>query len=594
MLPVRNFCVIAHIDHGKSTLCDRFLEITGAVEKRNMRSQLLDSNPIERERGITIKLAPVRMKYNGHVLNLIDTPGHVDFSYEVSRSLAACEGAILVVDATQGVQAQTIGNTQKAKAEGLTIIPVVNKIDLPGAAVDETIRELQEIFGFAREEIFLISAKTGENCEILLRAVVDRIPAPKGRADKPLRALIFNSQYDSFKGVVLAVKVIDGQIDSGDFIKGQTLKFAATGAICQPLEIGFFQPQLQKSGRIGNGEVGYVATGLKNLELCQIGDTIYIEEGIKPLPGYSQPKPMVFAGIFPLDNEDFLGLKTALKKLKLTDSALFLKPIVSQALGSGFYAGFLGLLHCDIVKERLWREFNQSVILTNPSVEYRVVTWDKPGQEEEIANPSDFPPPEKIREIKEPMVEMAIFSPTAYLGELIKLCEEKRGRMINLEYLEKTVKLTYFLPLAEIITDFYDRLKSASSGFASVSYEFNGYQSADIEKIDILLNGQKIDALSFAAEKKAAGHIARGLVEKLSLLLPRHQFQIPVQAAVGGKVIARADVKPFRKDVIQKLYGGDRSRKDKLLEAQKKGKKKMKNVGKVTVPQNAFFEIFKR
>ncbi len=641
-MSIRNFCVIAHIDHGKSTLCDRFLEITGTVEKRKMQSQLLDSNPIERERGITIKLAPVRMIYHApnpkfeyrnskqiqninsqnpkrfehlnlnnlsivsdlgfrasnfdseYILNLIDTPGHIDFSYEVSRSLAACEGAIVVVDATQGVQAQTIGNTLKAIEQGLVVVPVINKIDLPNADIESTKKELVEIFGFKEEEIILVSAKTGENCEKLLQEVIKRVPPPHipNVETRNLRALIFNSFYDSFKGVVIEVKVVSGEINIKDFNEKNTLKFLATRGQCVPIEVGYFKPQMEASGIIKTGEVGYVATGLKDLSLAQIGDTAATDFGAAALPGYTQPKPFVFAGLFPIDNNEFIALKSAIEKLKLKDSALVIKPITSAALGNGYHAGFLGMLHCEIVKERLNREFNLQVIVTSPTVEYKIIL--EQGAEVFVDNPTDFPTPEKIREIYEPIATLEIFTPEKFLGGLITLCEDKRGKMINMEYFKRSVKLTYKIPFGEIISDFYDRLKSISSGFASVSYEISGFSKVRAEKVDILLNAQKIDALSFIAEKSRVEALSRAMVEKLQNVIPRQQYKIAIQAAIGGKVIARADVNPFRKDVLKKMSGGDRSRKDKLLEAQKKGKKKMKQIGRVAIPQEAFFEVFKR
>jgi GTP-binding protein LepA len=608
---IRNFCVIAHIDHGKSTLCDRFLEITGTIEKRNMQAQLLDSNPIERERGITIKLAPVRMEWKGYILNLIDTPGHIDFSYEVSRSLAACEGAILVVDATQGVQAQTISNTFAAIKQGLKIIPVINKIDLQNADMESTKKELAEIFGFQEEEIILISAKNGKNCERLLQEVIERVPAPSvSRVETPreignlshgaslqdnknsLRALIFNSVYDSFKGVVIAVKIVDGQFNLKEFNEKNTLKFLATHRTCMPIESGYFKPTMKSQGILMMGEVGYIATGLKDLHLAQIGDTVTTSWEATPLPDYIQPRPMVFAGLFPVDSNQFLELKKSLEKLQLTDSALYIKPVTSMALGNGFHAGFLGLLHCEIIRERLFKEFSLEVLVTNPTVEYKIVSTH--GEEKIIDNPTDFPENEKIREIYEPVVTAEVFAPKEYVGGLITLCEDKRGQMMNLEYFEKTAKLTYKMPYSEIITDFYDRLKSISSGYASLSYEPHGFEKAEIVKIDILLNEVAVDALSFMVEKSRAIYASREITRKLKDVIPRQQFRIAIQAAIGGKIICREDVNPFRKDVLKKMSGGDRSRKDKLLEAQKKGKKKMKNIGSVAIPQNAFFDIFRR
>lgn len=647
---IRNFCVIAHIDHGKSTLCDRFLEITHTIEKRNMSAQLLDSNPIERERGITIKLAPVRMIYkansnnetqsskqidhtsSGHpresgdpgldsrlrgndktgevsnfgigisnlgseyILNLIDTPGHIDFSYEVSRSLAACEGAVLVVDATQGVEAQTISNTLAALNQGLTIIPVINKIDLPNANIEKTKEELKNIFGFKDDEILLISAKTGKNCEEVLLEVIKKIPPPKefhsALPGVGLRALIFNSFYDTFKGVVIAVKVISGEFKFSDYHEKNTLKFLGTHGECLPIECGFFKPQMEKTEKIGLGEVGYIATGLKDLKMCRIGDTISDVWGSEPLPGYAPIKHFVYAGIYPIDQDGFLSLKNAIEKLMLTDSSLSVRPVTSKSLGNGFHIGFLGLLHADIVKERLSREFNQEVILASPTVEYKVILTS--DEELLVDNPINFPDVSKIEKILEPMVDVSIFTPKKYIGDIITLCEEGRGEMIALDYYEDTVNIKYKMPYQEIITDYYDKLKSVSQGYASLSYEFIGFQEADIVKIDILLNGQVIDALSFMVERSKSVRIAKDVIEKLRKVIPRQQYAVAIQAAIGGKIIARGDVNPFRKDVLKKMSGGDRSRKDKLLEAQKKGKKRMKMMGNVEVPSSAFAEVFKK
>jgi GTP-binding protein LepA len=637
---IRNFCVIAHIDHGKSTLCDRFLEITHTVEKRNMEAQLLDSNPIERERGITIKLAPVRMIYksqsvilrnemtkdlpeedsspakpdqnddshnqknnvlsngtmeqwnNGeYILNLIDTPGHIDFSYEVSRSLAACEGAVLVVDATQGVEAQTISNTLAALKQGLVIIPVINKIDLPNANIEKTKEELKNIFAFNDSEILYISAKTGVGCENLLDEVVKRIPPPKGEKDKPLRGLIFNSYYDTFKGVVIAVKITDGEFDMKNFQDKKTLKFLGTKGECFPIECGFFKPKMVLSDKILTGEVGYVATGLKELKLCRIGDTVTSDWTVEQLPGYTEVKHFVFAGIYPMDQEGFLPLKNALEKLQLTDSSLSVKPISSKSLGNGFHVGFLGLLHADIVKERILKEFNQEVIMATPTVEYEVLLTN--GEKITVDNPINFPDVAKIESVFEPIVEVSIFSPKKYIGDILKINEDGRGEMINMDYFEDTVDIKYKIPYQAIITDYYDKLKSVSSGYASLSYDFVGFQEADIVKIDVLLNAESVDALSFMVERSKALYQSRNIIEKLRVVIPRQQYAVAIQAAIGGKIIARGDVQPFRKDVLKKMSGGDRSRKDKLLEAQKKGKKRMKQIGNVEVPQSAFAEVFR-
>lgn len=605
---IRNFCVIAHIDHGKSTLCDRFLEITKTVEKRSMEEQLLDSNPIERERGITIKLAPVRMIYRPNsefILNLIDTPGHIDFSYEVSRSLAACEGAILVVDATQGVEAQTISNTLAAINQGLVIIPVINKIDLPNANIEKTKEELKNIFGFKDEEILLISAKTGENCENVLLEVIRKIPPPipdlviktgnnEFSSEKPekLRALIFNSFYDSFKGVVIAIKIVSGEFDISDFQNENTLKFLGTKGECLPIECGYFKPKMEKGRSIKTGEVGYIATGLKDLKLCRIGDTIADNWDEKPLPGYAEIKHFVFAGVYPLNENGFLPLKTSLEKLMLTDSSLSVKPVTSKSLGNGFHVGFLGLLHADIVKERLLREFNQEVILASPTVEYKIILTNK--EEMLIDNPINFPDVSKIEKILEPIVNVSIFTPKKYIGGIISLCEDGRGQMLNFEYYEDTVNVRYKMPYQEIITDYYDKLKSVSQGYASLSYDFVGFEEADIVKIDILLNGQIVDALSFMVERSKAQKVAKSVIEKLKNAIPRQQFAVSVQAAIGAKIIARGDINPFRKDVLKKMSGGDRTRKDKLLEAQKKGKKRMKLMGSIEIPPSAFLEVFQK
>ena len=772
---VRNFAIIAHIDHGKSTLADRLLELTGTVAKRDMREQLLDSNPIERERGITIKLAPVRMVYKYHhvtskgfldtqgkmsnvkcqmsnihsrnqidakqqfnnitikqftdqqyILNLIDTPGHVDFSYEVSRSLAACEGAILVVDATQGVQAQTLAHLAQARQHGLAIIPLINKIDLPNARIEETARELAAL-GFpppgmdvamegshpsmGRMRSFctpiLISAKTGENVEQVLEAIVEHIPPPHGEPDKPLRALVFSSQYDPHKGVVVYVRVMDGNIHqrianknneytnknslndsyirTNSLFVDKRLRFLASGAEVTPLEIGYFEPQMRPCDALRTGEVGYLATGLKDIMLAKIGDTLTLKSikginvskvskvktftssdtsdtsdtSILPLPGYQEPKPMVFLSLFPLNAADYLAARQAMERLRLSDSAFTFRPISSLALGNGFHCGFLGLLHAEIVQERILREFGLTMIATSPSVEYRIKL--KPGidpkrlglqkitcrQKENcnnitiqqynnyilIQSAAEFPDQSLIEEIREPVMKVAIYSPKRYVGAVMQLCQDKRGHYIDMKYLyeESTiqqfnnlimeeakqkqqalrnsatyamVELTYLIPLSEMIVDFFDRLKSLSEGYASLDYEFSKYQLVQLVKLDILLNHEKVDALSLLIQPSASVRRGRELVERLAEVIPRQQFAIPIQAAIGsprcssgeagGKIIARADVKPFRKDVIQKLYGGDRTRKDKLLDAQKRGKERMKLIGRVQIPQSVFFEVLKR
>ncbi len=645
---IRNFCVVAHIDHGKSTLADRLLELTATVAKRDMAEQLLDSNPIERERGITIKLAPVRMEWKSYILNLIDTPGHVDFSYEVSRSLAACEGALLVVDATQGVQAQTLAHLHQARSHKLAIIPIINKIDLPNARIEETKKELVDL-GFRQEDILEISAKTGKNVEQVLEAVIKRVPSPQGGPDKSLRALIFSSQYDAHKGVVVFVRVVDGSISL------ERLKFVFSGAEVTPIEVGYFIPRMHASSGLVTGEVGYIATGLKDVRFAKVGDTITSlnviaskakqsleiasssersrDDNIVPLAGYQEPKPMVFLGLFPVDSAELTLAREAMEKLRLSDSAFTFRPISSLALGNGFHCGFLGLLHAEIVQERLLREFNLTMIATAPSVEYQVKyrgnviasTFDRLSvnsakQSLDIASSSErsrddkwisiesaseFPDPSTIEEVREPVMQVAIFTPKRFVGGVMQLAQEKRGVYVDLKYFgvesaplrqgfAGQAEFTYLIPLSEMIVDFFDRLKSATEGYASLDYEFYDYQSVDVVKMDVLVNKEKVDAFSVLVVESQAQFYGRDLVERLAGAIPRHQFQIPVQAAIGGQVIARADVKSFRKDVIQKLYGGDRSRKDKLLDKQKKGKAKMKMIGRVEIPQSAFFAVLKR
>ncbi len=648
---IRNFAIIAHIDHGKSTLADRLLELTGTVAKRDMAEQMLDSNPIERERGITIKLAPVRMSYSSHethesyVLNLIDTPGHVDFSYEVSRSLAACEGAILVVDATQGVQAQTLAHLHQARLRQgfggqtrapMTIIPVINKIDLPNARIEETREEL-ETLGFRKEEMIEISAKTGQNVKEVLAAIVERIPAPHGEPDKPLRALIFSSQYDPHKGVVVFVRVVDGNVGGDDsrlslkVPQGLALLFLASGAEVAPIEVGYFSPAMVASRDLATGEVGYIATGLKDVRFAKVGDTITTSDviarseatrqslkireiaspsertrndKIKPLEGYKEPKPMVFLGLFPVDSAELTLAREAMEKLRLSDSAFTFRPISSLALGNGFHCGFLGLLHAEIVQERLLREFNLTMIATAPSVEYQLTVKSKGTTT--IQSAAEFPDPSIVEEVREPVMQVTIFAPKRYVGSVMQLAQEKRGQYIDLKYFgadqaplrpsgfEGQAEFTYLIPLSEMIVDFFDRLKSATEGYASLDYEFYDYQPVDVVKLDVLVNKERVDAFSLLVVRDQAHHRGNEIVERLAQAIPRQQFEIPVQAAIGGQVIARADVKSFRKDVIQKLYGGDRTRKDKLLEKQKKGKAKMKLIGRVEIPQSAFFAVLKR
>ncbi len=705
---IRNFCIIAHIDHGKSTLADRLLEMTGTIQKRDMQEQILDSNPIERERGITIKLAPVRMVYRIKkqeagskegtntsdsiiydsqlfILNLIDTPGHVDFNYEVSRSLAACEGVILVVDATQGVQAQTLANLALARKHKLTIIPVINKIDLPNAQIDLVRRELEHL-NFRADEILEISAKTGKNVDQVLNAVIERVPDPHGIPDAPLRALIFSSQYDAHKGVVVYVRVVDGIISVERLASSvqEKLKFMATNTEIVPIEVGYFNPGMKTSDGLKTGEVGYIATGLKEVGLANVGDTVTVVSdklsvvsGIKhnsqltthnllPLPGYQEPKPMVFLGLFPINSDEYEDVREAMGKLRLSDSAFTYKPISSLALGNGFHCGFLGLLHAEIVQERLNREFSLAILATAPTVEYRIriknqelrirkkvilsETKDlakrndssspdyssiKPIQNDNLTvvqSASEFPDPAMIDQSFEPVMEVAIFSPKKYTGNVMQLCQNKRAEFIDMKYISDVsvvlnsfqhlneipksirqaqdpeftegqvrdddldstlVQFTYIMPLSEMIIDFFDNLKSASEGYASLDYQLFDYQPVELVKLDILLNHEKVDAFSQLVVKERAHYLGKMMVDKLKDVLPRQQFAIPVQAAIGGEIIARADVKPFRKDVTQKLYGGDRTRKDKLLEAQKKGKARMKKIGRVEIPLSTFMEVFK-
>lgn len=611
---IRNFAIVAHIDHGKSTLADRLLEMTGTLDKRQMKEQILDSNPIERERGITIKLAPVRMKYSfpasstpgestsdtsgvslsptDYILNLIDTPGHVDFSYEVSRSLSACEGILLVVDATQGIQAQTMAHMQIIKQNELTVIPVINKIDLSSAKVEEVKKQLVAAFHFNPDSMIAISAKTGLNVDSVLAAIVERIPSPCGQADAGLRALVFSSMYDVHKGVIVYVKIVDGVFDPKKNIGGLPCSFLATGVSFRPVECGFFSPTMIPSGGLLAGEVGYIATGLKDLSSARAGDTIY-ETGQRVLAvvGYKEPKQMVFLSFFPIDNDRYLTLRESIEKLHLQDASFTYKPQFSPSLGKGFLCGFLGLLHADVSKERLEREYEQNVIATAPTVEYEVSL--KTQENLVIRSPQDFPDPSVIYEIREPVVYVTIFSPKTSVGAIMQLVQEKRGEYINLEYIGEQAKFTYIIPLAEMIVDFFDRLKSISSGYASLDYEFYEYRSVDVVKLDVLLNRERVDAFSQIVVREKVEGVANALVEKLKEHIPRHQFEIPVQAAIGGKIIARADIKSFRKDVTAKLYGGDRTRKDKLLEAQKKGKKRLRSFGRVNIPQEVFLEIYK-
>jgi len=590
----RNFCVISHIDHGKSTLADRFLELTGAVEKRQMHEQFLDQMELERERGITIKLQPVRMAYSLHtthyILNLIDTPGHVDFSYEVSRSLAAVEGAILLVDAAKGVQAQTLANLHLAQKQGLVIIPAINKIDLPNARVAEVEEEIKKLLR-ADREILKISAKTGEGIERVLQEVIEKIPPPRGSSDRPFRALIFDSAFDAYKGVLAYVRVFDGEIKAGEKIE-----LFASKAGGEAIEVGHFMPELKKYAKLSAGDIGYIATGLKNPGQVRVGDTIFkISDGepAEQLPGYEEPRPVVFASFYPESSDDYNVLKDALGKLKLTDASLSYEPETSIGLGRGFRLGFLGMLHVEIVSERLKREFGLSLIISTPSVEYRVI--QKNGEILAVRSAAALPDPSIIEKIEEPTVGLEILTPENYMGQLLKLMAEYRSGYETTEYVTKElVILKYRVPLAEIITDFYDRLKSVSSGYASMSYEPARYEPADLVRLDILVAGDSVEPFSKIVPHASAYQEGRRMVEKLKKVIPRQWFAVSLQAAIGGKIIARETISALRKDVTGYLYGGDVTRKKKLLEKQKKGKKKMKELGRVNIPQKVFLEMLRR
>ena len=589
---IRNFCIIAHIDHGKSTLADRLLEITNTVSEREMKEQLLDSMELERERGITIKAKAIRMNYSAkdgkvYQLNLIDTPGHVDFSYEVSRSLAACEGALLVVDATQGIEAQTLANLYQALDHDLKIIPVINKIDRPSAQVDEVTAEIEEILG--ETEVYPVSAKTGEGVLEVLEAIVREIPPPKGDPDAPLRALIFDSYFDSYRGAVAIFRVVDGKVKVGDRIM-----MYSTGKVFEVTELGTMIPTQVPLESLVSGEVGYLTASMKDVKDTSVGDTITLADNPakEPLPGYRKAKPMVFCGLYPVDNDQFPDLRAALEKLQLNDASLVFEPETSAALGFGFRCGFLGLLHMDIVQERLEREYNLNLIVTAPSVIYHVVTTK--GNLLEIDNPSKLPSAQEIDEIHEPMVQATIITPDTYVGPIMQLCQDKRGMFKNMEYLNPTrAMLTYEIPLSEILMDFFDRLKSCSQGYASLDYEITKYQQADLVKLDILINGKPVDALSTIIHREKAAHYGRSLAKKLKEVIPQHLFEVPIQAAIGSKVVARETVRALRKDVLAKCYGGDVSRKRKLIEKQKEGKKRMKAIGNVEIPQEAFMSVLK-
>jgi GTP-binding protein LepA len=591
---VRNFCIIAHVDHGKSTLADRMLQMTGTISERDMTDQVLDSMDLEREKGVTIKASAVRMNYladdgNNYEFNLIDTPGHVDFNYEVSRALEACEGALLVVDAAQGIEAQTLANLYLALESNLTIIPIINKIDLASAQTDAVMEDLHNLLGTPKEQIIQISAKQGTNVHQVLQAIVDFIPPPKGDDDKPLEALIFDSHYDSYKGVVAYVRVFNGQIRRDD-----QLLMMSTNVKTTPVEIGIFAPNLTPVKNLRSGEVGYIATGLKTVSECRVGDTItYAKDGVeKPLPGYRHAKPMVFAGVYPTDGEDYSDLRDALEKLQLNDASLDFEPETSEALNFGFRVGFLGLFHMEIIQERLEREYDMDVVFTAPSVQYQVKLND--GELITISSPAKLPDENEIDKILEPWMELTIFTPTDYYGVVMELVTKKRGIFISQEYPSPNrVQIVFEIPLSELIIDFFDQLKSGTRGYASMDYKFLEYRPGNLVKVEILVNGESVDALTAIVHKDDAYHKGQALVSRLKELIPRQLFTIPVQAYSQGRVISRANVKALRKDVLSKCYGGDITRKKKLLEKQKKGKRRMKMVGNVEIPQEAFMAILR-
>ena len=591
---IRNFSIIAHIDHGKSTLADRLIEYTGTLTKREMENQILDSMDLERERGITIKAQAVRSIYKArdgqeYMLNFIDTPGHVDFTYEVSRALAACEGALLVIDSTQGIEAQTLANVYLALDNDLEIIPVVNKIDLPSADPDHVKREVEDVIGIDASDAVLCSAKTGIGIEDVLEAIVARVPAPTGEAEKPLKALVFDSKFDAYKGVVLYVRIIDGSLK-----KGMKIRMMATGAEFDVTEVGYFKPGIVNVDSLEPGQVGFFAAAIKNVKDARVGDTVTdaANPAPAPLPGYRKATPMVFCGLYPVENSEYDNLRDALEKLQLNDASLVFEPETSVALGFGFRCGFLGLLHMDVIKERLEREYGLNLITTAPNVIYQVHRTN--GDIEVVDNPSNFPDPTVIEHVEEPYVNATIIVPKDYVGSVMELSQEKRGEYDNMTYLDETrVMIHYALPLSEIIYDYFDRLKSVTRGYASLDYELSGYRASNLVKVDILLNGDPVDALSAIVHREKAVYRGRQLVEKLRGLIPRQMFEIPVQATIGTKVIARENVRAMRKDVLAKCYGGDISRKRKLLEKQKEGKKRMKQVGSVELPQEAFMAILK-
>ncbi|MBI4039783.1 elongation factor 4 [Candidatus Daviesbacteria bacterium] len=582
---IRNFSIIAHVDHGKSTLADRLLEITGTVSKDKMQPQLLDSLALERERGITIKLAPVRLKYTYQgeefILNLIDTPGHVDFSYEVSRALAAVEGAVLLVDATQGIQAQTLSHGLEALEQNLILIPVINKVDLPNADVERTKVQLIETFGFLETEIIFASGKSGEGIPEILQAIVEKVPPPKREVDKPFRALIFASFFDPYKGVIAQIRVVDGKVPPNQ----SKIVFLGTKSAGQVLEAGFFAPTLTPEENLQAGEIGYIATGIKQSDQVRVGDTIATNLDAEPLPGYKEVKPMVYVGLYPIETSEYFDLKEALSKFKLTDPAFSFVAEKSTALGAGFRCGFLGLLHAEVVQQRLSEEFGVNLLATTPTVGYLVGG-------EPVTNPADLSG-EKTKELKEPWVKLKVFVPQPHIGSVMDLVQDKRGKFLDMQHFGTQVEMSYEMPLSEMITDFYDKLKSVSSGFASLDWEFLEHRVVDAVRVDILVGGERVDALSTIVYRPKAEFVGRRLAEKLKEVLPRQNFAIAIQATIGGNIIARETISPFRKDVTAKLYGGDRTRKDKLLEKQKKGKAKMKMIGKIQIPQEAFLSILK-
>jgi GTP-binding protein LepA len=589
MKNIRNFCIIAHIDHGKSTLADRMLEITRTVEKRKMKEQVLDQMDLERERGITIKMQPVRMDYKDYILNLIDTPGHVDFGYEVSRSLTAVEGAVLLVDATKGVQAQTLANLYQAIENNLEIIPVVNKIDLPNANVEKTKREIIHILGCKEDEILEVSGKTGQGVEELLQKIIEIVPYPTGELARPFRALIFDSKYDTYKGVLAYIRIIDGEVKAED-----KLSMLAANVVCDVIEVGYFKPQHVKSKKLTAGEIGYIATGLRSVEDCRVGDTISNKErSAEALPGYKKVKPMVYASFYPIEGDDYNFMRDALDKLKLNDAAFTFEPESNLALGRGFRCGFLGLLHLEIIQSRLEREFEISPTVTTPSVVYRITL--KNGEEVEIYSASEMPDPSSIEQISEPYVKLNIISPSAYLGSIMEVMNNTRSEYKDTEYIDsERIILKFDCPLTDVITNLHDDLKSATQGYASMNYEYLDYRPYDLVKLDIIIAEEQVDAFSRIVPKEKAFSEGKRVVQKLKDALPKQNFQIALQAAIGGKIIARETIKAFRKDVIAKLYGGDVTRKKKLLEKQKKGKKKMKNIGRVSIPSEAFLAVLKK